>query len=54
MDHFNGGTSVVSRLLDEIELRAEVEIAKLSRRISAAGGRIFAELLRESVTTPTT
>jgi hypothetical protein len=28
-----GADAVVSRLLDEIELRAEVEIAKLSRRI---------------------
>ncbi len=29
-----GADPVISRLLDEIELRAEVEIAKLSRRIS--------------------
>lgn len=29
-----GADPVVSRLLDEIELRAEVELAKLSRRIS--------------------
>jgi hypothetical protein len=28
-----GADAVISRLLDEIELRAEVEIAKLSRRI---------------------
>ena len=28
-----GADPVVSRLLDEIELRAEVELAKLSRRI---------------------
>lgn len=30
-----GADPVISRLLDEIELRAEVELAKLSRRISA-------------------
>ncbi len=29
-----GADPVISRLLDEIELRAEVELAKLSRRIS--------------------
>ena len=30
-----GADPVISRLLDEIELRAEVELAKLSRRIGA-------------------
>jgi len=29
-----GADPVISRLLDEIELRAEVELAKLSRRLA--------------------